>query len=365
MKKLVAALASCALLLLAWIGLSTLRRLEGELASVRFQVAEMKTGPQGPKGQQGQQGPQGERGDPGSAGTLSLDRLKFSEGKLEFQDSRERTMAFATVDDEGRGSFRVFNSVNKEVAFVGIATNGDGLIQLGNFRDSPSLKLVGSNVTGGDIWLYDQAGKEIVRLGTSLERNGFLNLSRNNKVQASIAVTGKGGFASFWDESGKQLAFIGADTVGNGSVFIGGTRVHDYAEVFELTTRKGVVPGTVMALADLPRAAIQPASFPYDRRVVGVISGAGSFQPGAVIGSRADQTADLPIAVAGQVYVRVCAAGGIIKSGDLLVASNRPGVAMRAGNPDKALGAVIGKALEPFDQPNGTEGLVRMLVMLR
>jgi hypothetical protein len=145
---------------------------------------------------------------------------------------------------------------------------------------------------------------------------------------------------------------------------INGKKVKDYAEMFELAVPQAVEPGMVMAVVG-SGGVIAPAVSPYERRVVGVISGAGGLEPGAVIGSREDGSHDLPLAVAGQVFVRVCLEGGPIEPGDLLVSSSERGVAMRAADPDRAAGAVIGKALESFGFPQGPEGLVRMMVMLR
>ena len=54
------------------------------------------------------------------------------------------------------------------------------------------------------------------------------------------------------------------------------------------------------------------------------------------IGSRLDGSNDLPVAMTGRTYLRFNAAGGLMKIGDLLVASDRAGMAMRA------LGAVVG-----------------------
>lgn len=140
--------------------------------------------------------------------------------------------------------------------------------------------------------------------------------------------------------------------------------MRDYAEVFELESREGVVPGMVMAIAG-PGGLIAPAVSPYERRVVGVISGTGGLLPGMVVGSREDGTNDLPLAVSGQVFVRICLEGGPIDPGDLLVASSERGVAMRASDLDKAAGAVIGKALESYGPDQEAGGLVRMMVMLR
>jgi hypothetical protein len=53
---------------------------------------------------------------------------------------------------------------------------------------------------------------------------------------------------------------------------------------------------------------------------------------------------------------------GPIEVGDLLIASSKPGYAMRASDPTAAMGAVIGKALEPLEEG---EGLIMMQITLR
>ena len=66
------------------------------------------------------------------------------------------------------------------------------------------------------------------------------------------------------------------------------------------------------------------------------------------------------VAMAGRVPVKVVAAGGAIRVGDLLVASATAGKAMRADDP--APGTVIGKALESFEAGEGT---IMMMVLNR
>lgn len=67
------------------------------------------------------------------------------------------------------------------------------------------------------------------------------------------------------------------------------------------------------------------------------------------------------LALVGQVPVKVSTENGAIRPGDLLVASNTPGHAMRAGD-DPPPGAIIGKALGSLE---AGQGVITMLVMLR
>jgi hypothetical protein len=214
---------------------------------------------------------------------------------------------------------------------------------------------------------YNKSNKEIVYIGNADENVGMANFS--NTEAKKVAFIGSGGnnhgHASFYNRNGRKVAYIGASTRGNGMVEIDGKKVHDYAEVFELATRQEVIPGTVMSMVN-SGVGLAPSTEPYDPKVVGVISGAGGFSPGMRMGTRKDGSNDLPIAVNGQVYVRVCLEGGSIEVGDLLVSSSQTGVAMRATDHGRAFGAVIGKALEPYNgNPTGSEEFVRMLVMSR
>ncbi len=173
------------------------------------------------------------------------------------------------------------------------------------------------------------------------------------------------GWATFYDYRQRKTFQVAHSTEGSGAVMVGGKRAHDYAEVFELATRQGVVPGTVMSVAG-DGVLLAPSATPYDPKVVGVLSGAGDLAPAVIVGARADATTDLPVAVMGRVYVRVCAEGGAIGSGDLLVSSSLPGVAMRATSNLRAFGRVIGKALEPFVRDDERpEGLIEMLILNR
>lgn len=101
----------------------------------------------------------------------------------------------------------------------------------------------------------------------------------------------------------------------------------------------------------------------YDRRVAGIISGAGDVKPGMIMsqtGSLADGAH--PVALSGRVYCWVDAASGAIEPGDLLTTSDRPGYAMKVTDFAKAQGAIIGKAMTGL---KSGKGLVLILVTLQ
>jgi hypothetical protein len=107
---------------------------------------------------------------------------------------------------------------------------------------------------------------------------------------------------------------------------------------------------------------LRASQHPYDRRVAGVVSGAGSYRPGLVLDRRRRESSCRPVALVGKVYCKVDAAATPIRVGDLLTTSTTPGHAMRVDDPRRAFGAVLGKALAPL---SGGVGMVPVLVALQ
>ena len=108
--------------------------------------------------------------------------------------------------------------------------------------------------------------------------------------------------------------------------------------------------------------ALFPSQHAYDKRVAGVVSGAGDLRPGIVLDKQPSLQGRLPVALLGKVFCKVDAQFGAIAVGDLLTTSPTPGYAMRAGDPLQAFGTVIGKALRPLA---AGQDLIPILVALQ
>ena len=130
----------------------------------------------------------------------------------------------------------------------------------------------------------------------------------------------------------------------------------DCAEEFEIGSDGDVAPGSLVVISD--EGFLEESSVAYDKRVVGVVSGAGAYRP-AIVLDRKVGGRRAPVALMGKVYCRADAAFGAIETGDLLTTSPRCGHAMKAADPGRAFGAVVGKALRPLAA--GT-GLIPVLV---
>jgi hypothetical protein len=134
----------------------------------------------------------------------------------------------------------------------------------------------------------------------------------------------------------------------------------DCAEEFEVGSPAEAEPGTVMVLDEA--GVLQASSRAYDKRVAGVISGAGPYRPGIVLGRGNGSPTRMPVALIGKVTCKVDARYGSVEIGDLLTTSPTPGHAMKAVDYASAFGAVIGKALRPLSE--GCD-LVPILVALQ
>ena len=134
----------------------------------------------------------------------------------------------------------------------------------------------------------------------------------------------------------------------------------DCAEDFEVADLNEATPGTVMVLGDAAR--LQPSDRPYDRKVVGIVSGAGDLRPGIVLGREAGSTGRRAISLTGRANCKVDAQYAPVEIGDLLTTSCTRGHAMKVVDEQAAFGAVIGKALAPLVSGSG---LLPVLVALQ
>ena len=121
----------------------------------------------------------------------------------------------------------------------------------------------------------------------------------------------------------------------------------DCAEDFDSSEGESIEAGTVVVIDQ--SGGLQPSQDPYDKKVAGVVSGAGDFRPGLVLDRQESRVGRIPVALVGKVECKVDADHSPIEVGDLLTTSPTSGHAMKADEPLKAFGAVIGKALRPLD----------------
>jgi hypothetical protein len=134
----------------------------------------------------------------------------------------------------------------------------------------------------------------------------------------------------------------------------------DCAEDFDVAGAEEIEPGTVMVIDE--GGALKRSQQAYDKRVAGVVSGAGGLKPGIILDKEESNGGRLPVALMGKVACKVDARHSPIAVGDLLTTSSTPGYAMKADDPLRAFGAVIGKALRSL---KGEQDIIPVLIALQ
>jgi hypothetical protein len=190
-------------------------------------------------------------------------------------------------------------------------------------------------------WEFRQLGSDA---GTALELASVGGGGNKNFI---INTTGRVGIGTVTPE--QTLDVNGSVRVADDIVLEGA----DCAEDFDVDPDCEVRPGTVMVIGPVGR--LRPCAAPYDRRVAGIISGAGDRRPGIVLGRRRTETTGdrIPLALTGTVLCNVDATDEAIDVGDLLTTAARPGHAMRASDPERTFGSIVGKALGSLQSGTG------------
>jgi hypothetical protein len=204
------------------------------------------------------------------------------------------------------------------------------------------IGVLGQSKTGDAVFGNSTSGRGVVGVSQSKDHAGVSGHNLNPDGSVNLA-----GLAGFFDGS---VIVTGDITCANA----------DCAEDFDILGLPEVHPGTVMVIDQ--DGALRQSCEAYDKKVAGVISGGGDFTPGIVLGKQPSKSGRMPLALVGKVYCKVDARYSPIAIGDLLTTSPTPGHAMKASNCQRALGAVIGKALRGLDVG---QGLIPILVALQ
>jgi hypothetical protein len=244
------------------------------------------------------------------------------------------------------------------VGVVGESDTGRGVMGIsnGNFGVSGESQLFpgvrGHSVNGRGTEGFSDNLEGVV--GISKQNTGVLGISEAGgagvigESASGVGVHGKGG---------RLAGFFEGDVEVTGDIRLANA---DCAEDFDVSGVDKVEPGTVMVLGN--EGALSESQCAYDKRVAGVISGAGTYKPGIVLDKKQTRGNRQPVALMGKVFCKVDATFGAIEVGDLLTTSTTPGHAMKTSDPFKAFGAVIGKALRPLTEG---QGFIPILIALQ
>lgn len=256
-----------------------------------------------------------------------------------------------STTNQATGTDAAVNGINNFVSrvvpgFPG-ATSGPGIN--GESKSGAGVRGFSSGGNGG--WFESVGGEGVRGWSKNPHHGGVVGVNTGQ----GIAVYGESANGTGIYGKGRIAGFFEGDVEVKGDIRLVQA---DCAEDFDIADT--AEPGTVMVLGE--EGALHQSHQAYDKRVAGVISGAGSYKPGIILDKHESETKRLPIGLLGKVYCKVDAQTSPIEIGDLLTTSSTPGHAMKATDPLKAFGSVIGKALRPLQE--GT-GLIPILIALQ
>jgi len=276
--------------------------------------------------------------------------------------------AFSTGNDGVHGETNAESFVG---GVTGVAVNANGVATGVLGRSSGSgpgvsgLAAQDSGVLGfhGDPRLNETTvgndGAVAGVFGASDVGAGVVGYSRNTASFGVIAFGGLRASAINHPTAGEfnGKVQVNGDMSVTGDIFMQGA---DCAEHFDIAGSSTIEPGSVVVIDNC--GGLRESHAAYDRKVAGVVSGAGQYRPGLVLDAQESSGNRLAVALMGKVFCKVDARCEAIAVGDLLTSSATPGHAMKAADPGRAFGAVIGKALAPL---TSGKGLIPILVALQ
>lgn len=226
------------------------------------------------------------------------------------------------------------------IARFGKSVNGkDAVLQINAFPDDNSVDF---DYLKSTINLYSPAVNSYFNI-TATHPNGVIRFHT-------------GGWNSSTTE---RLRISNTQVTVQSKLVVGGADVAEKFNVNSINTK----PGMLVSIDPQNPGNLTVSQQSYDKKIVGVISGAKGIRAGMVLaqeGTIADGNTD--VAIAGRVYCYASTSNGVIESGDFLTTSDKVGYAMKATDLHKANGAIIGKAMTSLEEG---DGMVLILITLQ
>jgi hypothetical protein len=254
----------------------------------------------------------------------------------------------------------MYRDADDSVHFVGAGWThvrigiGDGLVGINTTAPSGRLHIVHNSTLASPTLRLHEAEAEFARLEFT-----NTNTARKWHIAGYIGSAVADDRLNFWNSAAGDIMSIRGDgTVAVKVLEITGA---DLAEKFPTT--ETLEPGTVVEIDPDNPGRLRKARGAYNKRVAGVVAGANGLSKGIILGNLEGSEDHTPIAMSGRVWVHADATHEAIEPGDLLTTSDLPGHAMKASDPSRAHGTVIGKAMTRLEK--GKTGMVLVLVNLQ
>lgn len=278
-------------------------------------------------------------------------RMRGTTGQLPAYEWQAAPDGSCYLYDQKNGGYRIYVS-------------GAGNVGIGTTPPAAKLDVAGNILARGSVlmnasypaarWQND-AGTGDYRFELTPLGDFYLYDQKHGGHRIFVKGSGNVGIGT---ESPTAKLDVAGETATNTLRIRGGS---DVVEAYHGPDEK-LEPGTVVVLDPQHAGEVVASEGTYDRKVVGVVSGAGGVNPGLCLSQEGVLDGEVQVAMVGRVYVKCSAENGAIEPGDLLTSASLPGYAMKATDPTRAFGSVVGKAVTPLPEGNG---LVLVIVSLQ
>ncbi|MDG6905532.1 MAG: hypothetical protein JRN20_07100 [Nitrososphaerota archaeon] len=214
--------------------------------------------------------------------------------------------------------------------------------------------VLGQSSTGDGV--FGESGSGVAIHGKGIKAGQFDGgVAVNGILSANESVNVKG------NVSAGGAINVSGDINAGGNVIVAGDVTFSGGDCAEdIDAALDIEPGSVVVIDESGK--LRECNSIYDKKVLGVVSGAGDLKPAIILGKNGLTTKKAPLALSGRVYCKADAENSPIEVGDLLTTSSTRGHAMRATDPARSFGSVIGKAMGSLESGRG---LVPVLISLQ
>jgi hypothetical protein len=295
-------------------------------------------------------------------------------GSLEINQA-DGNLGLHLVGDNGVGGALGVRNATDHTTVLLHNVSSAGVVSARNPSGGEALYLWGTDSAGtggGQLGLKQADGTETLTMQATEGGTGGSQIIMRNGAGTAATVeidgevgVGGGGYIALRNSANSAVIVLNAD---NGTVsgqVIEITGGSDLSENFDVNGGLDELqPGMIVSIDPQNPGELVLCAKAYDKKVAGILSGAGGVKPGMRMGQRGS-VADgkHPVALTGRVYCWIDAdAGGAIEPGDLITTSATLGHGMKASEHERASGAIIGKAMTSLHHG---QGLVLILVSLQ
>jgi len=284
--------------------------------------------------------------------------LKLNPGSV-IQFDAASALKFGIGASESGNSLYLFTTTtesNDAPANYKMVMNADGNVGIGTTSPTERLDIQNGGLRVANTRLNDN---EINRYGDDALLIQYRNAATGGFPAGNTILNANGGNVGIGTTSPTTKLHVEGTTTTKVLAITGGS---DLAEPFEISESQAIPKGALVIIDEENPGQLKLSHQAYDKRVAGVVSGAGGINPGLTLTQEGVMEGGQNVALSGRVYALATAANGPIKPGDLLTTSDMPGHAMKATDAARSHGTIIGKAMSSLEKG---EGLVLVLVNLQ